>query len=153
MYGGMVTRALCVIRALYGGMQLIAPAPILDQRDPPVVRRLVRVLGARHVVQAVVTAPRPTPAVLAVGAQVDLLHASSMLLAAVAASERRARPLADGSVAVFLGILGFAAYASARQGRGEGIPSRGFPTRLLDVRDRAAQAIAAHTMPHAAGTK
>lgn len=138
---------LCGIRALYGAVQLAAPAPILDRRDSPPVRWMVRVLGARHLAQAAITAPWPTPAVLAVGAQVDLLHAGTMLVAAAVSSERRVRPLADAGVAVLLSVLGFAAQGSARDGRGEGVGLRGVPARLLDVRDRAAQAVAARTTP------
>lgn len=109
------TGALCGVRALYGAVQLTAPASALVRRDSPAVHVLLRVLGARHLAQAAITAAWPTPAVLAAGAQVDLLHAASMLLAAKADSERRARLVRDAGVAVLFGVLGFEAYASARR--------------------------------------
>lgn len=144
-----VTGALCGLRALYGAGQLAAATPLPDRRDPPTLPWLMRVIGARHLAQAAITAPRPTPAVLAVGAQVDLLHAASMVVAAAADSERRARLLSDAGVAGLLGLLGFAAYASAGGGHWETGRPRGVPARLLGLRDRVAQAVAAHTVPGA----
>ena len=47
--------------------------------------------GARHLIQAALTALAPKPTVLAVGGQVDAVHAASMLLlAAVSRAGRRA---------------------------------------------------------------
>lgn len=111
-------------RALYGAALLAAPGPILavaagqapSRRD----RAVARVLGARHVAQALVSAAAGRQA-LAPGAVVDGLHAASMVGLAARrgpgddGSIRRAE-LADAAVASLLAVLGllFAQEAGAR---------------------------------------
>jgi hypothetical protein len=52
---------------------------------------VAQVLGIRHLIQAALTAAVPEPAALAIGGQVDAVHAASMLLlAAVSRAGRRA---------------------------------------------------------------
>lgn len=71
----------------------LTQAAVLLASAPPALRRvagdcgvpptwIVRVLGARTLVQGAAETVRPTPAVLRVGVAVDVTHAASMLLAA-----------------------------------------------------------------------
>ena len=98
-----------VLRIVYGMVQLVAPARVarvvggrLDHR----ARVVARVLGARHVVQGCVSAAAPDAVVLALGAEVDLLHAASMVALAVVDRRRRRIALADACVAAsFTGLV------------------------------------------------
>jgi hypothetical protein len=110
-------------RALYGLALLAVPGPMLalcgtasSRRD----RAVARVLGARHITQAALSAAAVTaPAVsaagsrsaLAAGAVVDSLHAASMVGLAARPSTRNGSPiwraeLADAVVAGLLAVLG-----------------------------------------------
>lgn len=84
------------IRAGYGVMLIAAPGVVIHlvTGQPPGRRacRLARLLGARHLVQAAVSAFAPMPGVLAAGAGVDALHTASMLM--LAAVDRGARRVA-----------------------------------------------------------
>jgi hypothetical protein len=95
-------------RAGYGAALLCAPGPLIGLctgRPPgPRARRVARVLGARHVVQAAITAANPGPTVITLGALTDLLHAASMFaLAAVDQTPRRAE-FADALAATALAV-------------------------------------------------
>jgi type II secretory pathway component PulM len=88
-------RRLQKIRAAYGAALVLVPGPViwLATGQPPSRRacRVAQVLGTRHLIQAALTAAAPEPAVLAIGGQVDAVHAASMLLlAAVSRAGRRA---------------------------------------------------------------
>ena len=92
--GPAVATALQLVRAGYGAALLLMPGPAIGLatgRPPsPWTRRIARVLGARHLAQAALTAAAPSSAVFAAGSQVDTVHAASMfLLAAVSRSGRR----------------------------------------------------------------
>jgi hypothetical protein len=108
----MTTRTLTLIRLGYGLLQISAPnlvpARLLGQ---PLCRRelvVVRLLGARHLLQAAVTAAVPTPAVLRIGAGVDAAHATSMIVAAL--DPRRRRPvIAEMLCASAFGVAGLLA--------------------------------------------
>jgi hypothetical protein len=84
---------LAAARASYGCALLIAPGAViyLATGHPAGrrARRLARLLGARHLIQATVTSLAPLPCVLTVGAGVDGLHAASMVM--LAAADRGAR--------------------------------------------------------------
>lgn len=100
-----------VIRAGYGLLQLTAPgllaAWVAGRPLDSQARLIVRVLGTRQLAQACASGPAPTAAVLALGVEVDLLHAASML--GLAAISRRWRPVALASAAI---AAGFAAAGS-----------------------------------------
>jgi hypothetical protein len=68
-------------RAATGLFALLDPqrALVPSQRASTAARRVVRVLGARHLVQAGVEAAIPTPTVLTIGAGVDAVHAVTCL--------------------------------------------------------------------------
>jgi hypothetical protein len=87
---------LLATRAGYGVALVMAPSALIHLatgRSPGRrTRRVAQVLGARHLVQATVSAFAPMPAVLAAGAAVDALHAGSMIMLAI--SDRDARRVA-----------------------------------------------------------
>jgi hypothetical protein len=80
-----------VARAAYGVCELVAPAALaqhaLGVRRNARERTVARLLGARHVAQAVLTTVVPDPRVRLVGGGVDALHSLSMVAWALA--ERR----------------------------------------------------------------
>ena len=67
----------------------------------------MRLLGARQVAQAVLTGTRPSHAVLVLGAGVDALHASSMVILALFDRRLRRAALADAFVALGFAWAGF----------------------------------------------
>ena len=87
---------LLATRASYGVALVMAPSALIrvaTGRSPGRgTRRVAQVLGARHLIQAAVSAFAPMPAVLAAGAAVDGLHAGSMIMLAI--SDRDARRVA-----------------------------------------------------------
>jgi hypothetical protein len=87
-------------------------------------RAVPRLLGARHLAQAALTAGAPSAAALALGAQVDLAHSASMLVLAVADRPLRRAGLADGMVAA---IFAAASTADARRGAGQARAGVGAP--------------------------
>ena len=56
---------------------------------------VARVLGARHLAQAALTAVVPRPGTFAAGGEIDAVHATSMLLLAAASKPERRAALAD----------------------------------------------------------
>jgi len=103
--------ALQVIRAGYGLALILVPGPLirLATGRPPGRRTCwtARVLGTRHLVQTALTAAAPQPAVFAVGAQVDTLHATSMLLLAAVSQDGRRAALADALTEAAFAATGF----------------------------------------------
>jgi len=90
-------------RACYGAALLCAPGLALGlstgQAPSQRARTVVRILGARHLAQALLTLWRPRPAVLLAGAGIDACHAASMLALAVADPPMRRASIADGAAA------------------------------------------------------
>lgn len=78
------SRALQLARASYGIALVLAPGVMIylaTGRFPSRrARRVAQVLGARHLVQAAVTALVPVPDVFTLGAEADAAHAASMIL-------------------------------------------------------------------------
>lgn len=100
---------LGAVRGGYGALQLMAPALVserllgrpLDTRG----RAIARILGARQLAQAAASGREPGYPVLALGVEVDLLHALSML--GLAASPRRRRAaLTDTLIAASFATAG-----------------------------------------------
>lgn len=106
----MNIRYLEVGRAAWGMALLIAPRQVLqrlhhvrvDQRSEWVAR----VLGARHLTQAAISGVEPTPAVLAVGVWVDVVHAATAVGLAAVDDGRRRAGLTDTAVAATWAALG-----------------------------------------------
>lgn len=112
--------ALETVRAGYGMCQLVKPdfisTKLLRHRLDDRATIVVRILGARHLLQAVVIALAPGSAFLhRGGATVDLLHAATM--AALGLTDRRQRKaaLVDAAVASFFAAAELLAGASQRK--------------------------------------
>jgi hypothetical protein len=105
----LATRRLALARAGWGLVLLGAPARLTGGRgEPPAARRrwVVRALGVRHLLQAAVTAWRPTPVVVAADAATDVLHAASMAALAVGDARWRGRAAADAVLATLFAATG-----------------------------------------------
>jgi hypothetical protein len=106
-------RLLQLTRAGYGVALVMAPGLVTylaTGRFPGRRgRRVAQVLGARHLIQAAVTAFVPVPDVFALGAGADAAHAATMVM--LAAGDRAARP------AALTDALAEAAFAAAGWGR------------------------------------
>lgn len=107
-------------RAATGLFALVDPrwALVPSERGSTSARRVMRVLGARHLLQAGVEAVAPTPTVLAIGAGVDAVHAVTCLGFAVLGGARWRHGVLLNAVTA----LGFCAAtaATARTHRGNG---------------------------------
>jgi hypothetical protein len=109
-------------RACYGAALLSAPGLALGlctgEASSQRARAVVRILGARHLAQAVLTLWQPRRKVLAAGAGIDGCHAASMLALAAADPGLRRAGLADAVAATAFTAAGAgAAIASARPPR------------------------------------
>jgi hypothetical protein len=111
---------LQLTRASYGVALVMAPGLVVclaTGRFPSRRwRRVAQVLGARHLVQAAVTAVVPVPDVFALGAGVDALHAGSMLMLAAADPVARHAALTDALAETVFGALGRSASVQAPEG-------------------------------------
>lgn len=84
----------------------------------PRARAVVRVLGARQLVQGVLSGVRPTGPVLALGAEVDAAHLASMVALGMLSRRWRRAAIVESVIAAGLGWAGLAAARAAGQGRG-----------------------------------
>ncbi|QNN51902.1 hypothetical protein [Nocardioides mesophilus] len=107
--GTATTRLLLALRLGWGLLLLIRPGVAREVVDPG--RRLpawsipvLRVLGVRHVAQALVTTARPTRTVFVLGAVSDALHALSAVGYAVTGRPGRSAALRDAAVAGGAGV-------------------------------------------------
>ncbi len=134
---------LSKLRGALGVAQLLLPAAVASlgagQRLDPRARRVVRLLGARQIAQALTTGFRPTTAVLALGAEVDAAHSLSM--AALGLFDRRLRRLVwgDGLLAAGFTTVGVVAARAAL--------GRVAPGGLAGWRDRCARRLAHWSVP------
>jgi hypothetical protein len=96
-------------RASYGGALLAVPVPVLTAVTGAVptqrARRVTRLLGARHLAQAAISAGAGRQA-LTLGAVADGLHAASMLILAASDQRLRRAELADAAIACLLAAAG-----------------------------------------------
>jgi len=90
-------------RACYGAALLCAPGLALGlvtgQAPGQRARAVARILGARHLAQAVLTLWRPRPAVFLAGAGIDACHAVSMVALAAWDPRMRRAGIADAAAA------------------------------------------------------
>lgn len=98
-------KPLEVIRAAYGLCELLAPdfvsGRLLGEAPDGQVRLVIRILGARHLVQAALTA-RAGRTAHRVGGCVDAVHAASMIgLAALDGRHRRSAAVNAALALVF----------------------------------------------------
>lgn len=107
-----------MVRGGYGAAQLIGPGLLADRvlalRLDPSERVVVRVLGARHLLQALGSGSRPGYPALALGVEVDLLHTGSMLALGLLDRRRRRAALSDAVIAGGFTIAGALAAHAAR---------------------------------------
>ncbi|MBW0010160.1 MAG: hypothetical protein JO063_08585 [Pseudonocardiales bacterium] len=87
------------VRAGYGALLLLAPGPVVrlytgHPTDRP-TRVVARVLGARHLLQGLLSAGAPGPTVLVLGVEADIAHVASMLGVAALDPARRRAGLVD----------------------------------------------------------
>ena len=119
-------RALEITRGAYALCQVAFPAPVycvaVGQQPDARVRAVMRILGARHLIQAVAVGAVPTSTALHLGAGVvDALHSVSMIALAIA-DRRRRRPAAmDAVIAGLFAGMEFA--AAGRRKRGSPAPA------------------------------
>jgi hypothetical protein len=123
----MKIRAIELVRAGWGAVLLAAPAEVLDHIHGVQVDRkalvVTRILGARHLAQALLSGVNPGPEVLAAGVWVDTVHSATALgLAAV--DRRRARGgVTDAVVAASWAALGWR-HLRAGNARTDGVRGR-----------------------------
>ena len=106
--------ALTLVRGGYGAVLVCAPGLLIALTGDPAPRRagaVARLLGVRHLVQAGLTvaalrAEPGSPVPLALGAAVDVLHASSMVGLALVDRGARRVALADTGIEVSLAAAG-----------------------------------------------
>lgn len=103
-----LVKAVSGVRAGWGVVLIAAPRRVLaasgSSPDSRAARAVLRVLGARHLAQAAVELGVPVPAVAALSAGVDTLHALSGLgLAAVDGRWRRGA-LTDAAIATAFAV-------------------------------------------------
>jgi hypothetical protein len=92
-------RGVEISRGIWGLALLTRPEQVLRhvhrvQVDRPSIV-VARILGARHLVQAVLSGVRPSPEVLAMGVWVDAAHAASAVGLAVVDRDRASAGLID----------------------------------------------------------
>jgi hypothetical protein len=99
--------ALEAVRGCWGVCELVAPNRVVGGlvRHPADGRTRVvaRILGARHVAQAVLTL-RGDPVTHALGGAVDLTHSASMVLLALVDRRRRRAAVTSAAIALGFGI-------------------------------------------------
>jgi hypothetical protein len=113
-----VVAALPAARACYGAALLSLPGfmtrIVAGQRAGSRARSVARLLGARHLAQAALTArPAPGAARLAIGAAADLTHAASVAGLAAADRGMRRAALADAAIEVTFAAAGLTAARQA----------------------------------------
>ncbi|SPM27226.1 hypothetical protein [Mycobacterium terramassiliense] len=136
-------------RVGYGIALLVLPSPLLRlvTGQPATAREqaLTRVLGARLLAQAAVTDVRPDAVSVALGAEVDFVHAVSML--AWAAVDRGSRRLTLLSAAT-AGLFAAAGAAQARRTPAVAHARTGDAlATLVRLRRRIAESVARYTLP------
>jgi hypothetical protein len=120
--GRAALAAAAGVRAAYGAALCCAPGVMLRLEGgagascAPQARAVARVLGARHLAQAFLSAARPAPAVLALSSGTDLLHSVSMVALGVLDGPRRRLGLTDGLIAAAFATAGWALARQRRAG-------------------------------------
>ncbi|WP_295126683.1 hypothetical protein [uncultured Leifsonia sp.] len=95
------------LRAVYGLLELASPDTVtvtaLGRKPDTRMRTVIRVLGARHVAQSVLTMAKPHT-MHRLGGAVDLIHAGSMVGLAILDRRRRRAALVNAVVAALFGV-------------------------------------------------
>ncbi len=103
--------AIDTIRAVWGVCQLVG-APLiagieLGHEPDKITARVIRILGARQIVQGAILRRSPSQAAHRLGGCVDVLHTSTMVIVAIANPQRRRAAVIDGTIATCLAIAEF----------------------------------------------
>ena len=105
-------RGLALAEGCWGAALVLDPGsqlrPLAGKPVDPWVIKTARVLGARQLLQALITAWRPTRRTLQVGAAVDALHAATMVAAATANLGPRRLTIASAATAIVFTAVGLA---------------------------------------------
>lgn len=136
---------LCAARGAYGLAQLTRPSLVMRAfglAPDRSAQTVTRVLGARHLTQAAVSAPAPTASVLALGVEVDLVHALSMIGVAVFHRPQRRAALTSAAVAGAFAAAGALATSQARHQ-----PPPAEASGALGLRDRWSERLARYLVP------
>ncbi len=135
------------VRAGYGTVLLLAPQQVIKlctgHQADSTARGVVRVLGARHIVQALLTGGAPTTAVLAVGTEVDLIHSLTALGLAAVDPPRQRAGLVDAGAAATFAVIGAVRTTRAVRRTNAPLPSSAWAA----FRNSVAVFITAHTLP------
>jgi hypothetical protein len=115
--------ALRFVRAGVGIVDLVFPDALvrrlvggqLSDRG----RKVVRVLGARQIAQALLSGRTPTGAIVFLGAEVDVAHAATMIVLAVLQRRYRRAALCDAAVATAFAVAGAAARSAPPEPAGK----------------------------------
>lgn len=137
---------LVVVRAGWGTLQLLFPQMVarclgIRDADRPTVQ-VARVLGARQIIQALASS-RPTYPVLALGVEVDLLHAASMAGAALMFPSRRRAAITDAALACTFAVAGAVAAGNTQ-------PIQAAPrswVAITELRNRSAERLSRRLVP------
>ncbi len=122
---GRSATALNLARAGYGLLQLVLPAPmdrrLLGHAIDARVRTFSRILGVRQLGQALGSGWTPSYPVLALGVEVDLVHAATLAAFGVGDPQRRRAASLDVLIAASFALAGaLAARAATPQQRRSG---------------------------------
>jgi hypothetical protein len=148
--GRWTAAALPVLRGFYGAALLLASdrmIRLVSGRPAELrIRVVVRLLGVRHVAQAVVTGVRPGPLPILLGAEVDVVHAASMLGVAATARSQRRFGVVDAAVAFTFAVAG-AALTRWLEERPPPQAGHGPVGWICSVRNAVAAAVVRRTLP------
>lgn len=104
-------RPIELLRGGWGTVLLLWPRPVLHQVGPVRVDDksvdVTRILGARHLSQAVLSGVQPSPEILALGVWTDAVHAVTALGLAVTDRSRARAGLIDMAIAAVWAVLGY----------------------------------------------
>lgn len=137
-------RSLLAARLVLGSAYFAWSVLAARQRyGPAAVRTVTGILGARHLAQALLTAGRPAPAVLALGAEVDAAHSASMILLGLLSGRWQTAAFTDALLAGSFAAAGTACARSRPAGEPAGPGTGPFRRR----RDQHAEALARYLTP------
>jgi len=130
------SRPIELVRAGWGAALLLWPRPVLEHlRHVRVDTKSVavtRILGARHLTQAVLSGVQPSPEVLAIGVWVDAVHAMTALGLAVTDRCRARAGLIDTVVAGVWAVLAIAPGGRPLLRRADAL-RRDSPAKTVDI--------------------
>ena len=131
------SRSIEVLRGAWGLALIAVPDQALGVvhglRIDTKSRTIARILGARHLTQAVLSGDRPSPEVLAMGVWVDTVHALTALGLAGIDRRRTRASLADTAIAAVWAAAGYRDLTIARA----------TPPRHQRIRDQLAEVVLA----------